>query len=153
MSIKIEITAGSIPEMADKLVALAASFSGGTALATGTVAVGEPVTAGKPNRSRKPVETAATSAATGAGSETPAPEQSDPVEPAAQTSSDPVAPSEPAALDFDNDVAPVVIRAVTTKGKPFVEEVLGTFGVTKASQLDEARYPELISTLNDAMAA
>lgn len=51
------------------------------------------------------------------------------------------------ALSFDKDVAPVVLRAVATKGKPFVEAAMAEFGVERASQLDAARWPELIDRL------
>ena len=51
------------------------------------------------------------------------------------------------ALSFDKDVAPVVLRAVATKGKPFVEAAMAEFGVERASQMDAARWPELIDRL------
>ena len=52
------------------------------------------------------------------------------------------------ALNFDTDVAPVVLRAVATKGKPFVEAAMAEFGVERASQLDAARWAELIDRLD-----
>ena len=52
------------------------------------------------------------------------------------------------ALSFDKDVAPVVLRAVATKGKPFVEAAMAEFGVERASQLDAGRWPELIDRLD-----
>jgi len=51
------------------------------------------------------------------------------------------------ALSFEKDVAPVVLRAVAMKGKPFVEGVMIEFGVERASQLDAARWAELIDRL------
>jgi len=75
--------------------------------------------------------------------------------PAEPVAINPVAPATPApvaelpapALSFEKDVAPVVLRAVATKGKPFVEGVMIEFGVERASQLDAARWAELIDRL------
>jgi len=66
--------------------------------------------------------------------------------PAEPVAINPVAPAAP-ALNFEKDVAPVVLRAVATKGKPFVEGVMIEFGVERASQLDAARWAELIDRL------
>jgi hypothetical protein len=66
--------------------------------------------------------------------------------PAEPVEINPVAPATP-ALNFEKDVAPVVLRAVATKGKPFVEGVMTEFGVERASQLDAARWAELIDRL------
>jgi hypothetical protein len=68
----------------------------------------------------------------------------------------PVAPAAPApvadapALSFEKDVAPIVLRAVATKGKPFVEGIMTQFGVERASQLPAERWPELITHLEEA---
>ena len=75
--------------------------------------------------------------------------------PAEPVENNPVAPAPVAdvpvadapALSFDKDVAPVVLRAVATKGKPFVENIMTEFGVERASQMDAARWPELIDRL------
>jgi hypothetical protein len=80
--------------------------------------------------------------------------------PAEPVEINPVAPAAPApvveapapvadapALNFEKDVAPVVLRAVATKGKPFVETAMAEFGVERASQLDSARWAELIDRL------
>jgi hypothetical protein len=54
------------------------------------------------------------------------------------------------ALSFEKDVAPIVLRAVATKGKPFVEGIMTQFGVERASQLPAERWPELITHLEEA---
>lgn len=62
----------------------------------------------------------------------------------------PVAPAPVAdapALSFDRDVAPVVLLAVATKGKPFVEAAMAEFSVERASQLDATRWAALIERL------
>ena len=41
----------------------------------------------------------------------------------------------------------MVLRAVATKGKPYVEGVMTEFGVVRASQLDAARWAELVERL------
>ena len=64
-----------------------------------------------------------------------------------ETSSTPA----PAALDFDTDVAPHVLAVVQKLGKPAAQEILSQFGVEKASLLDPARWPELVTALQDAI--
>jgi len=131
MSIKIEITASSITELADKLLALGSSLSG---------QVHAPVevpTEAKPKRQRKPVDVVA--------EEAPA-EQEAPVQEAAEPVQE-VLPK----LDFDKDVAPVVIGAVGKIGKPAVSGILEQFGAGRASEVAEDRWPELLVALNDAL--
>jgi hypothetical protein len=76
--------------------------------------------------------------------------------PAEPVEINPVAPVTPApvaelsALSFEKDVAPIVLRAVATKGKPFVEGIMTQFGVERASQLPAERWPELITHLEEA---
>lgn len=52
-------------------------------------------------------------------------------------------------LDFQNDVAPSVLRTVSEAGKPAVAALLDEFGVERASQIDPARWPELLERLAD----
>lgn len=55
------------------------------------------------------------------------------------------------ALNFDTDVAPFVLQVVKEKGKPVAQEILSQFGVEKASLLDPAQWPELVSMLKGAL--
>jgi hypothetical protein len=119
--IKIEVTGASIPEVADKLIAIGRSLY--------TTAVNEAKT---PNAETQVAIEEARRGET---------VKSDTVEAAiAELKEGP-------ALSFDKDVAPVVLRAVATKGKPFVENIMTEFGVERASQMDAARWPELIDRL------
>jgi hypothetical protein len=140
--IKIEITGNSIGEVADKLLAIGHSLysktvvpiaNGGTGAQTLEEVMGVAEAA--------PVDP------------TPAPKS---VEPATVSESQPTttAPSStpaPAALDFDTDVAPHVLAVVQKLGKPAAQEILSQFGVEKASLLDPARWPELVTALQDAL--
>jgi hypothetical protein len=56
-----------------------------------------------------------------------------------------------AELNFDTDVAPIVLQVVKEKGKPVAQSILEEFGVERASQLDPARWPELVAQLKDAL--
>lgn len=60
----------------------------------------------------------------------------------------PTPAAEPAALDFNKDVAPVVIATVERSGKPAVIEVLEQFGVGKASDVAPGQWGELIEALS-----
>jgi hypothetical protein len=121
---KIEITADTLTELAGKAMSLAVKLNTGAAT--------EPAVYAPP---AEPVEI-------------------NPVAPTPPVSITPakteeVMPEPPApALNFDTDVAPVVLRAVATKGKPFVEAAMAEFGVERASQLDAARWAELIDRLD-----
>lgn len=65
------------------------------------------------------------------------------------TSSTAASDASPSELNFDTDVAPVVLRVVQSKGKPAVEAVLEQFGVARASQLESSRWQELIDKLEE----
>ena len=131
MAYKIEVTADSLSELAGKVLALAAQFQ--------VTQVEAPV-AKAPARKAKAAE--------------PAPE---PVAAAPEPDPEPeaVAPEptpepEAAALDFDKDVAALVLETLAVKGRDVVSGILSQFGVAKASQLDEKLWPELIAALKDA---
>ena len=134
---KIEITADTLAELAGKAMSLAVKLNSGAA-------------------TEAPFQHAYTHQTITLGA--PAPEAYAP--PAEPVEINPVAPATPApvveapapvveapALSFEKDVAPVVLRAVATKGKPYVEGIMTEFGVVRASQLDAARWAELIERL------
>lgn len=122
--IKIEVTGNSLGELADKLIAIGDSLR---LKDNERLADKEWWDARKQAKAEKAYAPA------------PAPVADAPVADA------PVADAP--ALSFDKDVAPVVLRAVATKGKPFVEAAMAEFGVERASQMDAARWPELIDRL------
>jgi hypothetical protein len=59
------------------------------------------------------------------------------------------APAAAAELNYETDVAPKVLAAVARAGKPAVEALFEEYGIARASQLDAARWPELIERLGD----
>jgi hypothetical protein len=128
--IKIEVTGNSILEVADKLLVLGAKLKGVTPNAfprDATKAEGNVLKS-------VPVAVAIESQPT-------TEEPSSIAAPAASGSE----------LSFETDVTPVVLAVVQTKGKPVVEEILAQFGVARASQLDPARWPELVAALQDKL--
>lgn len=142
--IKIEVTGNSIPEVADKLLAIGHSLysqtvvpiaNGGTSAQTleevMEVAEAAPV---DPTPVAEPAATPASSSKQ------------------AEASTDTSAPAALASeLNFDIDVAPHVLQLVKEKGKPVAQEILSQFGVEKASLLDPALWPELVQQLKDAL--
>lgn len=62
----------------------------------------------------------------------------------------PASASDGKVLDFDEEVAPVVLGYVREKGKPWVVDILTQFGVARASELDPSQYGELVDALNAA---
>ena len=123
MAYKIEVTADSLSELAGKILAVAAQFQ---------VTQAEAPVAKAPARKAKAAE--------------PAPEPEAPEPEAPEPTPEPEAP----ALDFDKDVAALVLETLAVKGRDVVSGVLSQFGVAKASQLDEKLWPELIAALKDA---
>jgi hypothetical protein len=121
--IRIEVTGASIPEVADKLIAIGTSLlvSDNDKIAR-KAARDETQAAIEEARRGETVKSETVEAAIAELNEGP-------------------------ALSFDRDVAPVVLRAVATKGKPFVEAAMAEFSVERASQLDATRWAALIERL------
>ena len=146
--IKIEVTGNSIGEVADKLLALGHSLysktvvpiaNGGTGAQTLEevmgVAEAAPVDPTPAPKSAPVAEVSESQPTTTEPSSTPAPAAKDDVP------------------DFDTVVTPLVLKLVEVKGKPAAQEVLGRFGVIKASQLSSERWQELVDAINDELAA
>ncbi len=148
--IKIEVTGNSIAEVSDKLLAIGASLQR-TVSHDADNAAREALQA-KRDAAKKEVAEEAPVDPTPAPKSTPAAE-----EPASSGQTEASAPpteeksSASAELNFDTDVAPIVLQVVKDKGKPAVQAILEQFGVERASQLDPARWPELIAQLKDAL--
>ena len=129
--IKIEVTGNSLGELADKLIAIGNSLRNSDNERIADKSYWQERKLEKayaPPAEINPVAPAAPAPV----AELPAPEATAP------------------ALTFEKDVAHVVLRAVATKGKPFVEGIMTQFGVERASQLPAERWPELITHLEEA---
>jgi hypothetical protein len=164
--IKIEVTGNSIPEVADKLLAIGANLRGsaiveGARAAVNAMQVMEVAEAAPvdptPAPKSAPVATVSESLRTTTEtSSTPAPASNTgaiaaDVLSSQPTTKEPSTTPAPASLDFDTDVAPHVLAVVQKLGKPAAQEILSQFGVEKASLLDPARWPELVTALQDAI--
>jgi hypothetical protein len=140
VSYRIEITAASLEELADKALALggrlivvhAASAPAQTRAEVAEVALVDPTPAPKSAPVAEAIESQPT---TEEPSSTPAPAAQDDVP------------------DFDTVVTPLVLKLVEVKGKPVGQEVLGRFGVIKASHLASERWQELVNAINDELGA
>ena len=167
--IKIEVTGNSIPEVADKLLAIGASLQGIKSTMPHAwsdikpdadiileVAEAAPVDPTPAPKSAPVAEVSESQPTTTETSSTPAaPAEEITPKPAEIVENTPAAPAEeitPAAeLNFDTDVAPYVLQVVKEKGKPVAQEILSQFGVEKASLLDPTLWPELVQQLKDAL--
>ena len=164
--IKIEVTGNTIPELADKLLALGANLRGNAIVEGARAAVNamqvmevaeaapvDPTPALKTVPVAEVIESLRTTTET---SSTPAPASNTgaiaaDVLSSQPTTKEPSTTPAPASLDFDTDVAPHVLAVVQKLGKPAAQEILSQFGVEKASLLDPARWPELVTALQDAI--
>ena len=144
--IKIEVTGNSIPEVADKLLAIGASLQG---IKTTMPHAWSDI---KPDADiTLEVAEAAPVDPTPAPKSAPVAEATESLRTTTETSSTPAPAASASELSFETDVTPVVLAVVQTKGKPVVEEILSQFGVARASQLDPARWPELVAALKDQL--
>ena len=162
--IKIEVPGNSIPEVADKLLAIGASLQKTAQPAFNWFDAEpehDPVTPNEHARDfirKLSAQIGAEVAEAAPVDPTPA-RKSAPVADVTEslpTTAEPFSTVAPAAsvsetLSFETDVTPVVLAVVQTKGKPVVEEILAQFGVARASQLDPARWPELVAALQDKL--
>lgn len=154
--IKIEVTGNSIPEVADKLLAIGHSLYSKTVLPIANGGTGaqtlEEVTGAKTLEELfTGVAEAAPVDPTPAPKSAPAATATESLRTTTETSSTPAPAASASELNFDIDVAPHVLQVVKEKGKPVAQEILSQFGVEKASLLDPALWPELVQQLKDAL--
>ena len=145
--IKIEVTGNTIPELADKLLAIGASLQN-------TITVYDTPARKTPPKKAEVMPEVAEAAPvdpTPAPKSAPVAEATESLRTTTETSSTPAPAASASELSFETDVTPVVLAVVQTKGKPVVEEILSQFGVARASQLDPARWPELVAALKDQL--
>ena len=149
--IKIEVTGNSIPEVADKLLAIGASLQN-TITVYDTPARETPTNIDPVMPELREVAKAAPVDPTPAPKSAPAAIATESQPTTEEPSSTPAPAASASELDFELDVAPVVLRAVSSKGKPFVQDILSEFGSVRASQLAVDLWPELIARLEAEMA-
>lgn len=133
---KIEITADTLSELAGKAMSLAAKLNTGIA------------TEAAP---KLEVAEAAPANPTPAPKSAPAAEISESPPTTEEPSTTPAPAASASELNFDTDVAPIVLQVVKEKGKPVAQDILSQFGVEKASMLDASRWPELVNALQDTL--
>ena len=163
--IKIEVTGNSIPEVADKLLAIGSSLRNSTgvwreatdaphklaerlsAQLQAAVAEAAPVkntpAASKEEITSKPAENVENTPATSPEEITSATSEDEELE---------VVDLPIATLDIETDVRPLILSVVEKRGKPVMEELLSRFGVAKASQIEPALLPELVALMQEALA-
>ena len=143
--IKIEVTGNSIGEVADKLLAIGGSLRNAavTTAPQGKTKI-DPVMPELREAAEKAPSDPTPSEAASSGETEASQTAPSGAEPETQTTGK--------SLNFELDVAPVVLRAVALKTKSFVQDVLSEFGSARASELDPARWPELIARLEAEMA-
>jgi hypothetical protein len=152
--IKIEVTGNSIPEVADKLLAIGASLQGITT--TIPVEVAEAAPSPKPKAPSTKSSTPAESTSNGQPSDQNVSEaaKSSDHTPAASASEDEeleVIDLPVAKIDFNADIRTPALKVVEKCGKPALEAILAHFGVARASLVAPERLPELLAKLNEAL--
>ena len=162
--IKIEVTGNTIPELADKLLAIGANLRGNagvwweaadaphklaerlSAQLKAEVAEAAPVDPTPAPKSAPVAEVSESQPTTTEPSSTPAPAGSASEDEELEVVDLPIAP--PAD---EIDLRALVLKVVETRGKPFMEGILSSFGVVKASHVEPARLPELVARCLEAL--
>ena len=152
--IKIEVTGNSIPEVADKLLAIGASLRGSAivegaraavnAMQVMEVAEAAPVDPTPAPKSAPIAEVTESQPTTAEPSSTPAPAPSASEDEELEVVDLPIAEPEVNLRDL-------VLSVVEKRGKPFMEEILTRFGAAKASLVSPELRPELIALCNEAL--
>ena len=135
MSYRIEITAASLEELADKALAL-----GGRLVVVHTSAASSQIRA-------EVAEAAPVDPTPAAQSAESATEQAPSSTPSAASTDTPA----PATLDYKTEVAPLVLKLVEVSGKPAAQRVLDQFGAAKASDISPDLWPELVAIIKAEM--
>lgn len=149
--IKIEVTGNSIPEVADKLIAIGRSLRGDV----------PPVLVSKTSKQIDAVMPELREAAEQAPAD-PTPSEaasSGPTEasPTATSGSEPETPTtgepqEPAAPEIDPTfLRDLVLEVVEKRSKPVMAEILERFGIAKASQVAPEHAAELVAAMHEAL--
>ncbi len=173
--IKIEVTGNSIPEVADKLLAIGASLQKTAQPAFNWFDAEPEHDPATPNEHARDfirklsAQIGAEVAEDAPVDPTPAP-KSAPVATVSEsqpTTTEPSSTAAPAAsaseeeLDVvdlpitppadEIDLRALVLKVVETRGKPFMEGILSSFGVVKASHVEPARLHELVARCQEAL--
>ena len=127
--IKIEVTGNTIPELADKLLAIGASLQG-------TITMYDtPARKTPPKKAEVMPEVVVVHSSV----------EDEPLEvidlPVADTPT----------IDFNADIRTPALKVVEKCGKPALEAILAHFGVARASLVAPERLPELLAKLNEAL--
>jgi len=157
--IKIEVTGNSIPEVADKLLAIGSSLLASNLGWSGVNVVPDvasdvvlevvkatPVDPTPAPKSAPAAEVSESQPTTKGASSTPAPAASASEDEELEVVDLPIA-----TLDIETDVRPLILSVVEKRGKPVMEEILSRFGVAKASQIEPALLPELVALMQEAL--
>ena len=129
--IEIKLSFASIDE--------AIAYLQGKSTTPATVKVDKPAAAPKPQAQPKAE----------APAQAPAAAPSAPEAPAASTASS----GEPASLDYDRDVKPLIVKLAASKGRDSVVAVLGKFGVAKGTELAAEQLADAKAALTAALEA
>lgn len=146
MSIKIEVTGNSIPEVADKLIAIGTSLRN-TAINDTDNAAREALQA-KRDAAKAQVAAEADAQRVAASVEKIVNRDEGKVEEATPSAPEGTTTEAATTLTLDDDITPRVIKLVAVKGRAAVESLLSEYGVARASQVDIALWPELVARLD-----
>ena len=151
--IKIEVTGNSIPEVADKLIAIGRSLLNTAANDADNTA--REVMQAKRKAVKAEVAEQAPVDPTPSEAASSGPTEASPTAPSGTEQEAPTTgePEAPAAPEIDPTyLRDLVLKVVDKRSKPFMAEILERFGIAKASQVSPERAPELVAVMLEALA-
>ena len=146
--IKIEVNGASIPEVADKLIAIGKSLKNGINNPWEPTTIAEAKAALGPSLARAFREVAEVAPVDPTPAPQPSSASSNTSTPASETSSQPTPPASASDAPVDKEtLRSLVLAVVAAKGRETVEEILSTFGLAKASDVAAEQADELVEAL------
>jgi hypothetical protein len=147
--IKIEVTGNSIPEVADKLLAIGASLRASAAIETPRGSTKAEAEGNAPQKTKAPKSAPVAEAID--SQPTTAEPSSTPVPVALASEELEVVDLPIAAINFETDIRPLALKVVEQRSKPVLELILTRFGVPRASLVPADRMSELHAALQEAL--
>jgi hypothetical protein len=148
--IKIEVTGNSIPEVADKLLAIGASLRASAAIETPRGSTKAEAEGNAPQKTKAPKSVPVAEAID--SPPTTAEPSSTPVPVALASEELEVVDLPIATINFETDIRPLALKVVEQRSKPVLELILTRFGVPRASLVPADRMSELHAALQEALA-
>lgn len=146
MPITLNIQVESAAQLRDEVRALAEAFGAQTLPAEDIKAIADAKSQREDDAAREKLQADRDAAKEAKATKSKSKPKDEP-KPEAEAPAD----EEPAALDFDKDVAPLALKLVADKGREALQGILEEYGVARASQIEDSLLPEFVAKVQEAL--